>query len=429
VRASPPPPPALPDAPLGYRALIRGNANFRLLWAGSVVSLLGDWFNTIALYALVRELTGSALALGGILAVKLLPWALASPLAGVLADRFDRRRLMIASDLIRAGIVLGFLVVDTPAEVPLLYVLAAAQVVVSSVFQPAKNALLPLIVARRGLVTANTILSATWSTMLAVGAAAGGVAAGVLGNEAVFVLDSLTYLVSASLLWRLRVPAAPPADEAPAPLLRSAWGEVVGGWRYLVRRPDVGRIALAKAVWTAGGGGLILLATLAGEALTPGRPELGMGLVFSARGLGTGIGPILARSLFTDPRAWPAVLGGCIVLSGVCYAMPGVWPLGWIVLAFVFGAHLASGSNWVLSTVLLQERADDAFRGRVFATQFLLLTLLETVSTLAAGALLEWGMPMAQAFLVFGSIQVASGLAWLLIVVPRERRVQDEAPA
>ena len=406
--------------PLRYSELIRGNRNFRSLWFGSLVSLLGDWFNTIALYTLVRELTGSAFALGAILSVKLLPWALASPFAGVLADRFDRRKLMIGADLIRAVLVLGFLFVDEASEIGWLYVLAALQVIVGAVFQPAKNALLPRIVERRGLVTANTILSATWSTMLAVGAAAGGLATDAFGRETVFLLDSLTYLVSAAFLWRLRVP---PSDRAvgDAPLLESAVGQIVSGWRYLIRRPDVGRIALAKCTWTLGGGGLIYLATLAGEQLVDGRAALGIGLVFSARGLGTGLGPILARTWFKDQRTWPAVLGACIVASGVFYAQPGLWSVSLAMLAFVFTAHVASGANWVLSTVLLQERADDDFRGRVFATQFLLLTLFETISTLVASALVEAGMSLSTGFLVFGGFRVVCGLAWLALIVPREK--------
>jgi MFS family permease len=106
---------------VGYGALLRGNRSFRRLWLGDVVSLFGDWFNTIALYALVGELTGSPLAMGLVFVVKMLGSAVASPLAGVIADRYDRRWLMIGSDLLRFVVVLGFLGISKAGELPLLY--------------------------------------------------------------------------------------------------------------------------------------------------------------------------------------------------------------------------------------------------------------------------------------------------------------------
>jgi len=162
------------DERAGYWALIVGNRNFRRLWVGNVISLLGDWFNTLALYVLVTELTGSPLALGAVFITKMLPWALSAPLAGVIVDRYNRRRLMVGMNLVRAVVVLGFLLIDQPADVPWLYALLTGQVVAGAVFNPAKSAALPNITTPRELLTANVLMSATWSTMLAVGAALGG---------------------------------------------------------------------------------------------------------------------------------------------------------------------------------------------------------------------------------------------------------------
>jgi MFS family permease len=162
------------ETPIGYVELVRTNRNFRRLWIGNVVSLLGDWFNTLAIYALVAELTGSPMALGAVFIAKMLPWALASPIAGVLVDRFDRRRLMIASDLLRAVIVLGFLAVKPIGRVEVIFILAALQVVVGAVFEPARGAAIPAITKHNELLTANALSSITWSIMLTAGAAAGG---------------------------------------------------------------------------------------------------------------------------------------------------------------------------------------------------------------------------------------------------------------
>ncbi|MFQ5351077.1 MAG: MFS transporter, partial [Thermoanaerobaculia bacterium] len=190
----------------GYLELLRANRDFRRLWIGEMASLLGDWLNTIALYTLIRQLTGSPVALGLVFIVKTLPFALASPLAGLLADRFDRKRLMIAADLARAVVVLGFLVIDTEAELPLLYGLIALQMMISAVFVPARSAALPNITTPRELLTANALSAATWSVLLAVGAAVGGFATEGFGTATVFVLDSASYLVSAAFLAGVRVP-------------------------------------------------------------------------------------------------------------------------------------------------------------------------------------------------------------------------------
>ena len=411
----------------GYWELIAGNVDFRRLWIGNLISLLGDWFNTIALYTLVSELTGSPLALGAVFITKMLPWALASPIAGVMVDRYNRRHLMIGADVLRALVVLGFLVIDTPAEVPLLYVLLAAQVIIGAVFQPAKSASLPNITTPRELLTANAVMSATWSTMLAVGAALGGLATEALGTTAVFWIDSATYVVSALFIVGTRIPQdTTPSD---AGLLRSAVREISDGWQHLRTHPRIGRIAFAKATWAVSGGALVYMLALLGDRIAPGALAAGIGVLFMARGIGTGIGPVLVRWLFQDRAQWPTVIGGAIALCGLCYLAVGLVP--WmasttgvvLICAIVVMGHAASGGNWVLSSVILQKRTADAYRGRVFSTDYLLVMLAESVSILVASLVLEAGwLDLATAFQVFAGLQVACGVLWIALIVPRERR-------
>lgn len=419
------------DEQTGYWALVTSNRNFRRLWIGNFISLFGDWFNTIALYVLVTELTGSPLALGAVFITKMLPWALAAPLTGVIVDRYDRRWLMIGTDLFRAVVVLGFLFIDQPAEVPWLYVLLTAQVLAGAVFNPAKSAALPNITTPRELLTANALMSATWSTMLAVGAALGGFAVEALGTQAVFWIDSATYFVSALFI----VGTTIPQDTEPTgpSLLRSAAREIADGWSHLRSHPRIGRFAFAKATWAVSGGALVYMLALLGDRIAPSALAAGIGVLFMARGIGTGIGPIVVRALFQDRRQWPAVIGGTIVISGLCYLGIGLVPwssrLSIIVLvcAFVVVGHAASGGNWVLSTVILQKRTEDRYRGRVFATDWLLVMSADSVSILVGSAFLELGwLTLNGAVMAFAVLQVACGLAWLVVVVPRERR-DDQA--
>ena len=409
----------------GYLELLRKNRDFRNLWIGTLVSQLGDWFNTIALYQLINTLTGSPLAMGGVFLFKLLPWALISPFAGILVDRFNRRQVMIISDILRAIVVLGFLLIDSAEQVPLIYLLITLQVVIGAVFVPAKSASIPNITEPKDLLTANAISSATWSVMLAMGAGLGGIATEFIGTDGVFIIDSATYIVSALFIYRTVIPQR--TDEEPkAGFIRSSYKSIVEGWSYLRKNPPIGRIALAKASWAVGGGATVYMLTLIGPEITPGAEATGIGTLFFARGLGTGIGPIIARAVFKDQRIWPAVLGISVILSGVFYATIGFsqWPL-WVIGAVVL-AHSASGANWVLATVLLQQRSADRLRGRVFATEWLFVLLTESISIFIASLLLEAEvLQLTDAFIVFASLQVVCGIIWLLTVVPAEKKMKE----
>ena len=406
---------------IGYVALVRGNVHFRRLWLGNIVSLLGDWFNTIALYQLIADLTGSPFALGAVFITKMLPWALASPVAGLLVDRLNRRRVMIASDLLRGVVVLGFLLIQDAGDLWLLYSLIALQVVIGAAFIPAQNASIPNVTRPRELVTANALMAATWSMLLALGAALGGFATAWLGTEAVFLIDSLSYLLSAYFIFRTVIPQQTEAGE-PGPLLRTAYFNIIDGWKHLHVRPRVGRIALAKASWAVGGGALVYMLTLLGEALEPEAQAVGIGLLFSARGLGTGIGPIVARRFFRQEQRWPAILGWCVAFSGACYLLVGFVPWTYAVVGLIVLAHASSGANWVLSTILLQNRTEDRYRGRIFATEWLLVMLADTVAILAASLLLESSVvDLRLNFILFAALQLLCGMLWLLVIVPRER--------
>ncbi len=422
-----------PAAAVGYLELVRRNRDFRRLWLGDVASHLGDWFNTIAVYTLIDRLTGSPLALGLVFLTKSLPFALAAPIAGLVADRFDRRRLMIGCDLVRALVVLGLLLVREPDDVVWIYVLGALQMLASAVFIPARSASIPNVTSERELLTANALSAGTWSALLALGAAVGGFATEWLGVRAVFVIDSLTYLVSAWLVWRTVIPqqtdAEPSREAGLAPLIGTARRQVVDGWRQLRHDPRIGRAALVKSAWALGGGGLVYMLALLGGQLTPAAPALGIGWLYAARGLGTGVGPVLLRRFLPARERWPGAIGWGIVVSGLGYwAVSGLSALPALLLLVVL-AHSTSGANWVASTVLLQERTADRYRGRVFATEWLLLTLVDSLAILVASLVLERGLlTLRQGLFTFGTVQVLTGLLWLVTAARAERKGGDEGP-
>jgi hypothetical protein len=250
------------------------------------------------------------------------------------------------------------------------------------------------------------------------------------GIETVFVIDSLSYLLSAIFIYGAVVPQSTEKAEGPI-RFRMAVADVLDGWKHVRTNPRIARIATAKASWAAAGGALVYMLALLGEAVAPEREAAAIGILFAARGLGTGLGPILGRAIFKSRRNWPAVIGGSVALAGACYAVLSGMVWGWLLVVPVIVAHAAGGSNWVFSTVLLQERTIDRYRGRVFATEWLLVMLAETCSILLASLVLEVAvMSLRQAFLIFAVLQIGIGLTWLFWVVPAERDEQqgDSAP-
>ncbi len=196
----------------GYGALLKENRNYRFLWFGQIVSLLGDWFNLVASASLVGLLTQSGLAVGSVFVVRMLAPFVVNPIAGVVADRYSRKRILITADLLRAASVLCFLFVRDAGDIWLLYALIALQMALSGFFDPAHTSILPDVAGPEQLGAANAVSSATWSVMLALGAALGGLFSGTFGMYPAFVLDAFTFLLSAALLAQIRIPKRPASE-------------------------------------------------------------------------------------------------------------------------------------------------------------------------------------------------------------------------
>ena len=377
---------------VGYVELLRNNRNFRQLWLGQVVSQTGDWFNTIALYTIILNLTGSGRDIGLLLVARFLPSFVFGPLSGVVADRFSRRSIMIISDLLRALVVLGFLLVRRADQLWIIYVLTVAQLGLSTFFEPAKTAAIPSVVSDRELVAANAISSVTWSVMLTLGAAIGGVVTGWFGTNVAFILDAATFALSAILIARIRIPEREPRDKRKL-TVRNALGitETIEGARYVKNRPRVLALLLVKPAWGIGGGILTLLAVF-GERIFPvgNSAATGIGVLFAARGIGTAIGPIVARRVSGEGKErMQASIGIAFLIGGLFYIAFGA-ATNFVFALIVLGiAHTGGSILWVFSTVLLQRGVQDNFRGRVFAAELALLTLTMAASNYVTGELLD----------------------------------------
>lgn len=403
---------------IGYIALLRRNRPFRRLWYGQVVSQLGDWLDSIALFTLMLNLTGSGRAVGLLLVAEFLPATLVGPFAGVIVDRLPRKLVLIASDLGRALLVLCLLFVREASELWLVYAVVISKVALSAFFEPARSAIMPSLCQREELIAANGLGGATWSAVLALGAALGGLVAGTLGVQAAFVLDACSFLLSAALIATVQVPIGSEHGDKTAERA-SAWTELREGWSYIVGHPDMRWYTFAKALWSIGGG-ILLLLTLFGREIFPlGRDgALSIGLLYTARGLGAGIGPLIAQRLGGEGQVFMRrAIGFAFFLTAAGYFALGQSPILWVGMLAVMLAHMGGSMQWVYSSALIQLTAPNRLMGRVFAIEYAAMMLTTALSSYVVGLAHDAGMaprPLAASLaLVFiGPGLLLSGVLW-----------------
>jgi MFS family permease len=307
----------------------------------------------------------------------------------VFADRYNRKYLLIVTDLIRAVVVLGFLLVRDPAHVWLLYTLTAIQLGISGFFFPARNAMLPNVVKPEMIGAANALSSATWSVMLAIGTAIGGLVAGFFGVYTAFVVDALTFLVSAGIISLVGYEHRVELAEKTTSRILSALSQYIDGLRYLKQNFDVFLITAVKGAFclTAVGGLGVIQVRLAEQVYSFGQGGgVGMGIIFAVVGVGTGIGPILGRYYtFDDDRRLRIAIGIGLLLLIAGIALMALLPSFAVLTVGLLLRGIGGGIAWVFSTQLLMQIVPDQFRGRVFATEFALFMVASALSASLAG--------------------------------------------
>lgn len=415
-----------------YLTLLRRNRAFARLFGAQLVSFAGDWFATVALLGLALELTGAPSVAALMLVVQTGAFAVASPIAGVLADRYDRRWLMVAADLARVPVALAFLLARDPGTLWIAFVAAAGLSLGAAVFEPTSSASLPNLVDDEDLPDANVLIGSTWGVMLAVGAALGGLVAATLGRDVAFIVNAASFALSALLIIGIRRPFSRDrgaADEhRPAEPSHRGLRGVAESLRVVVRFARGNRVLaallLSKTTFGVGTGVVVMLAVFGREVFDAG--DAGIGVLFAARGLGALIGPFLVRSIVgVSERGLVLGIAGSFVAFAVCYGLLPLAPTLPIAALAVFGGHLGGGAQWTLSSYGLQRAAPDAIRGRVFAFDYGLVTLMITLSTLLAGLLAERLSAGATVWVIVGAASVAAA-GWIAFTAPVLRRRDEQ---
>jgi len=443
-----------------YRQLLKGNANFRYLWWGQVVSEIGDWLNNIAVLALALELAGPAhqgRAIAVYAIARHLPLFVFGPIAGVVVDRTDRRRVMIVADVVRAVLAAGFLLAQMFSSLPAIYAVGASLFAVSAFFNAAKRATIPVIVTQTDeLLNANSLSASTTAATIAIGSALGGLVATFISRDLVFILNAVTFLVSALMISRIclpprqrvqarlpheRIAASVVSATAPESAIKSleetAGGSSRGrvttglfravfefreGLRYVRSDGMLAAVFIVAAGWGLGNGVARALYSVFGARLGEltaagwaARPrDFGISVLFIAMGAGGVLGAPVARRFNAAGEDLGARMGRSLMLDGCGLALFSLMPNLWTASLILIAREMNFAIWWTAQQTLIMRRTDNAYAGRVFASYETLTTLMMVASMYAAGASADaFGLrPVA----VAGGLTIAfSGLLWFLL--------------
>jgi MFS family permease len=434
---------------LTYRQLLAANADFRRLWTGQVISEIGDWFNNIAVLALAIQLAGpgregQAVAFYAI--ARHLPLFLFGPLAGVVVDRVDRRRVMIVADVSRAVLALGFLLANMMGKLPVIYIVGAALFAVSSFFNAAKRASIPNIVhGIDELLSANSLSASTTAATIALGSALGGLLSTFIGRNAVFILNAATFLISAEMIRRIRtrtsgrrsvVSGQMKSNNNPSPVitdhrpsatdhfLHRAVRDFREGLRYVRSKQILWAIFIVAAGWGLGNGVARALYSIFGarlgmaaaQGLVERPTDFGISVLFIAMGVGGIIGAPIARRFNAGVGGrLGSRMGRSMIFDGCGLALFSLMPNLWAAAAVLVAREINFAIWWTAQQTIIMSRTDNAFAGRVFASYETLTTLMMVGSIFAAGTAADrFGIKPVAA--TGGAVIALSGLMWFVLL-------------
>ena len=404
--------------------MLRENHDLRRLFVAQVISYLGDWFSFVALVGLIDDLTNSSFLVSMIVVSFSLPSFFASPIAGVVVDRFDRRRILIFVSLVQSVAALGLVLVGADT-IWLAFVCQSIISALAAIVKPASEAGTPNL-ARDAteLGKAQALFGSTWGVMLALGAAVGGFFAATLGRDTAFIINAISFVISAWFMFRISKPLQEERQKVTARMRPVAdMREALGHAR---RDPVLLALLLSKTTFAIGSGVVSQLAVLASEV--HGGGDGARGVLIAARGAGVGLGPIIATRFTGGDVGKVLTVCGYASLAFSVFYLTGAWmPTLWLCVVFITAAHLGGGAQWTLSTYGLQMRSPDGIRGRILAGDFALMTLVLSVTSIAAGALSQ-ATNVRTAISTFAAVAAVASFVYINATRKLRTRLRNSPP-
>jgi len=420
---------------LTYMQLLRRNRSFRRLWTGQVISELGNWFNFIAALGIVRVVANAAPeATTLVLLFRMVPFTLFAPLAGAFVDRWSRRKVMIATDLLRVAVALGFLYVRRPQDLWIAYLCTALLAIFGAFFEAAKNAAVPNITGERDLLAGNALMFSSRFLLMSLGAALGGWTAARVGYQAAFIINAASFLVSAYSVWLLpeeetRQVGSAEASTETRKAHRGYWTDIREGWVYIVQHRPVAAILGANILWATGGGAVNLimdrLGALVFAASDKVAPDTAVAALYFAGGMGLFVGMMIARrvGIYFETRGRTIVfIGWGLILQGLVFALMGVMPTIWLASLMLFVSRILLGAEFAVQETLLMRLVPDNLRGRVSTTDRAGEILIWSLSTAVCGWSLQ-GITPRSLTVITGLLSGTAGLAWLIVFAAGQVRL------
>ncbi len=418
--------------------LLRSNRSFRRLWVGQVISELGNWFNFIAALGLVRAVSHADPEVTTIMLIaRLIPFTLFAPLAGAFVDRWSRRTVMIVSDLVRVVVALGMLLVRTPDDLWIAYACTVLLSIFGTFFDAAKNAAVPNIIGDRDLLAGNALMFSIRFLLMAFGAALGGLTAASVGYEAAFLVNAVSFVISAYSIWLIPDRETRHSDASSIAQVekRGYWSDIREGWSYILNHGPVAAILGINILWATGGGAVNLISDRLGGIVYAGQCGItGDGAVaalYFAGGVGLFVGMMIARrvgSYLEVAGGTAAFIGWGLLVQGLIFALIGLTPTLILACLLLFGSRVLLAAEFAVQETLLMRLVPDNLRGRVSTTDRAAEFLIWSFSTAAAGWSLRAITPQTLT-VISGLLSATSGLVWLMLLATRRLRLPRKAIA
>jgi len=421
---------------LTYMQLLRRNRSFRRLWIGQVISELGNWFNFIAALGLVREVSHAAPEVTTLMLIfRLVPFTLFSPLAGAFVDRWSRRTVMIVTDLLRVVVALGFLFVRRPEDLWIAYLCTGLLSFFGTFFEAAKNAAVPNITGERDLLAGNALMFSSRFLLMSLGAALGGWTASNVGYGSAFIINAMSFVLSAYSVWLVpdeetrKAPAATDVEIPKRSLFSGYWVDIREGWSYIVTHAPVATIVVVNIVWATGGGAInLILDRLGAFEFAPKShlsPDAAIGVLYFANGMGLFVGMMIARrvSIYFQMRSRTIdYIGWSLFVQGFFVAAMGFMPTLLLASIMLFISRVLLGAEFAVQETLLMRLVPDNLRGRVSTTDRACEMMIWSFSTGVAGWSL-YHISSQTLTLTSGLLSGVSGILWLVLFATRAVRL------
>jgi MFS family permease len=403
-------------------SLLRRNRDVRMVFGAQVVSFLGDWFAFVALAGLVEDVTESRFLVSLVLVSMTIPGLFMSPIAGSFADRFDRRKILIVVSILQAFAAL-LLLLHSAAGIWITFVAQCLIAALASFVGPSTSASVPNLVDNDDdLRKTNALFGSTWGTMLAVGAALGGVFAAVFGRNAAFIANAVSFVVAAILFAGVKRPMQSERTQNSNKGRVRPLADMKEAINVAKKDPVILALLCSKMTFAVGAGIVSQLAVLASNVFNVG--DSGRGLLIGVRGIGSGLGPIIgARIAGRDMAKLLKVCGYAGIVFAVCYVGAALSPFIGMAAVFIALAHLSGGAQWTLSTLGLQMESPDHVRGRVMAGDMAMVNTMIGFTSILAGLTSQF-VGVRPAIIIFSAAAAVASVVYLIATAGIIRRLR-----